>query len=67
LLFVNAGSEPLEFAFPDEQIAWHPLLDSAKADGRPDNDALHDQTVRAANVTVQGHTVMLFGTHKVHR
>jgi glycogen operon protein len=61
LLFVNAGYDPIEFMFPVVDAGWYPLLDSAHADGKPD----HDEMAREAPVVLQGHTVMLFGTHKV--
>ena len=62
LLFVNADDEPLEFTFPAQQLTWFPLVDSAKADGKPDRlDAMSEP-----QVTLQGHTIMMFGTHKVY-
>jgi hypothetical protein len=38
------------------------LVDSAKADGKPDRE----DAISEPRVTLQGHTIMMFGTHKVH-
>jgi isoamylase len=65
LLFVNAGHEAIEFTFPHQQLTWYPLVDSAKTDGMPDRlDAMPDTS--DARIILQGHTIMMFGTHKVH-
>jgi isoamylase len=65
LLFVNAGRDAIEFTFPHQQLTWYPLVDSAKADGMPDSlEAMPDPS--DARITLQGHTIMMFGTHKVH-
>ena len=63
LLFVNAGNDPIEFNFPHDQVEWYQLLDSAKADGKPSLDDLMGES----SITVEGNTVMMFGTHKVRQ
>jgi isoamylase len=62
LLFVNAGRDEIAFSFPDNGLTWYQLLDSANADGKPQRD----DAIQETSVTVQGHTVMMFGTHRVH-
>ena len=62
LLLVNAGWDPIEFRFPETKMIWYQLLDGAKDDGKPDQDHAMQET----GVTLQGHTVMMLGTHKVH-
>jgi isoamylase len=62
LLFVNAGWDPIEFTFPENDLTWYQLLDSANADGKPKMDDAKHET----SVTLQGQTVMMFGTHRVH-
>jgi glycogen operon protein len=55
LLFVNGGNEPLRFRFPDPDMHWHLLVDSAapQTQSRP---------VVEPVVKVNGHSVMLFTT-----
>jgi glycogen operon protein len=55
LLFVNAGHDPIQFRFPQPELSWHLLIDSAAPD-------MPVGPVEAATVEVQGHSVMLFGT-----
>jgi isoamylase len=61
LMFVNAANDPIEFSFPAGQTRWMQLLDSAQDDGAPQMNPVAGHH----KVTVQGNTVMLFGTHAV--
>ena len=54
LMFVNGGHDPLLFTFPSSNIKWHLLIDSAELQKMA-------EPVREPAVTVQGHSVMLFG------
>jgi hypothetical protein len=55
LLFINGGHDPIQFRFPQPDLHWTLLIDSAAPDapGGP-----FGQTT----IDVQGHSVMLFGT-----
>jgi isoamylase len=61
LMLVNAGYDPIEFTFPDTSLARYPLVDSAAPDGVPASD----EAAHATTVTLQGHSIMMFGSHKV--
>ncbi|MGZ5819101.1 MAG: glycogen debranching protein GlgX, partial [Burkholderiaceae bacterium] len=54
LMFVNGGHDPLPFTFPKSDVKWHMLVDSAEPQKLP-------ESVQESAVTVQGHSVMLFG------
>ncbi|MFC3110121.1 glycogen debranching protein GlgX [Undibacterium arcticum] len=68
LMIVNAGPDPIDFNFPQRAddatvddtpaVGWHLLLDSA----RPDAPG---ETLTAATVTTQAHSVMLFGSRRL--
>jgi glycogen operon protein len=55
LLFVNAGHDPIQFSFPQPQLQWHLLIDSAAPQTR-------SHSFEQPAVEVQGHSVMLFAT-----
>jgi glycogen operon protein len=53
LMFVNAGTDPIDFRFPPPRDNWYRVLDTA-ADGNT-TQQVHEDTV-----TVQGHSVIVF-------
>jgi glycogen operon protein len=53
LLFVNAAHEPIEFRFPQPEMDWHLLVNSAE-------EQTETRLIKEPSFTVQGHTAVLF-------